>query len=149
MSDGYFHPHDTSRSLPLALLRAREAVMAKFRPVLQAHGITEQQWRVIRVLHESGGIDVTTLARRSSILAPSLSRILKLLETQGYVEKAKDNDDGRVYKLALTDGGRALLERVRPDSERIYADLERSLGRARIDKLLDLLNESVRRIESG
>ena len=45
----------TQRSLPMALLRARELLMERFRPMLSAHGVTEQQWRVLRVLHESEG----------------------------------------------------------------------------------------------
>ena len=56
---------DDRRSLPIALLRAREAVMAYFRPHHRKGGITEQQWRVIRVLYLDGETDATTLARRS------------------------------------------------------------------------------------
>ena len=41
-----------SQSLPMALLRAREAVMRRFRPGLRCHGVTEQQWRVLRALAE-------------------------------------------------------------------------------------------------
>ena len=40
------------RSLPMALLRAREAVMARFRPLFRLHGVTEQQWRVLRALRD-------------------------------------------------------------------------------------------------
>ncbi len=61
-------------ALPMALLRAREAVMARFRPLLDAHGINEQQWRVIRVLAEHPSLDATDLAQRANILAPSLTR---------------------------------------------------------------------------
>src|SRR5208283_3623306 len=39
-----------SRSLPMSLLRAREAVMRHFRPSLRRHGLTEQQWRILRAL---------------------------------------------------------------------------------------------------
>src|SRR6266849_5130597 len=39
-----------SRSLPMSLLRAREAVMRHFRPSLRDHGLTEQQWRILRAL---------------------------------------------------------------------------------------------------
>jgi DNA-binding MarR family transcriptional regulator len=39
-----------SRSLPMSLLRAREAVMRQFRPSLREHGLTEQQWRILRAL---------------------------------------------------------------------------------------------------
>jgi len=39
-----------SRSLPMSLLRAREAVMRQFRPSLRRHDLTEQQWRILRAL---------------------------------------------------------------------------------------------------
>ncbi len=47
---------ETGRSLPIALLRARESLMARFRPMLAAHGFTEQQWRVLRIV---GEVDVS------------------------------------------------------------------------------------------
>jgi hypothetical protein len=42
------------RNLPLLLLQARERVIARFRPILNAHGITEQQWRIVRALIDHG-----------------------------------------------------------------------------------------------
>ncbi|MGH7006661.1 MAG: hypothetical protein ACREIP_22160, partial [Alphaproteobacteria bacterium] len=42
---GDFPMRAFSRSLPMQLLRAREAVMQRFRPMLHQHGVTEQQWR--------------------------------------------------------------------------------------------------------
>src|ERR1700730_5819482 len=83
------------QSLPIALLRAREAVMSYFRPHHRKGGITEQQWRVIRVLHLDGETDATTLARRSYLLAPSLSRILKDLVAAGYVRRRAGKDASR------------------------------------------------------
>ena len=65
----------TSRSLPIALLRAREGTMIPIRVMLSATGITEQQWRVLRVLSEYGTLDTKTLANRASLLFPSLTRI--------------------------------------------------------------------------
>lgn len=58
----------TDRTLPMALLRAREAVMDMFRPHLAAHGVTEQQWRVMRVLAELDGADAQMLAAKANIL---------------------------------------------------------------------------------
>lgn len=141
MIDGFFQPKDTNRSLPIALLRTREAIMARFRPMLTRHGLTEQQWRVIRVLAEQDEIEVAQLAQRSSILGPSLSRILKNLEAEGLVRKRKDRSDGRVFWLSLEKKGTALIKRVQPDSEAIYRNLESRLGVERIDALLDSLNE--------
>jgi DNA-binding MarR family transcriptional regulator len=47
----------THRNLPLLLLQARERVMARFRPILNEHGITEQQWRIVRLLLEEGPLE--------------------------------------------------------------------------------------------
>src|ERR1700722_6444323 len=66
-----------SRSLPMSLLRAREAVMRQFRPSLRNHGLTEQQWRILRALTAVDTIVVTELARVAFLLGPSLSRILR------------------------------------------------------------------------
>src|SRR5262245_61859399 len=68
------------RSLTIGLLRAREAVMSHFRPILAAHDVTEQQWRVIRVLFEAGTLDASEVADKASILAPSLTRMIRSLE---------------------------------------------------------------------
>ena len=54
---------DFSRSLPMSLLRAREAVMRQFRPSLRQHGLTEQQWRILRALAAIEAVEVTELAR--------------------------------------------------------------------------------------
>ena len=71
-----------SRSLPMSLLRAREAVMRQFRPSLRQHGLTEQQWRILRALAAIEAIEVTELARTAFLLGPSLSRILRDLEAR-------------------------------------------------------------------
>src|SRR2546430_5045145 len=73
---------DFSRSLPMSLLRAREAVMRQFRPSLRNHGLTEQQWRILRAFTAEDEIQVTELARVAFLLGPSLSRILRELESR-------------------------------------------------------------------
>ena len=58
----------THRNLPLLLLKAREALMQNRRPALRAHGLSDQQWRVLRVLAEpahADGLDTGTLAREA------------------------------------------------------------------------------------
>ena len=78
---------DFEHSLPMELLKAREAAMARFRPMLRDHGLTEQQWRVIRALADYDRIDASELARRSFLLAPSLTRILQHLEKEKLVKR--------------------------------------------------------------
>src|SRR5215468_10566700 len=84
-----------SRSLPMSLLRAREAVMRQFRPSLRHHGLTEQQWRILRALTSVEAIEVTELARLAFLLGPSLSRILRDLESRGLIERRSAETDLR------------------------------------------------------
>ena len=129
-----------NRSLPIALLRARESVMDRFRPMLHRLDITEQQWRVLRVLREAEALDASELARRAAILAPSLSRILKTLEARSLIAMGKDPADGRRSLVSLTSEGHAFLSKAAPESAAIYAEIEALLGRGRIDALIDELD---------
>ncbi|TWH33680.1 MULTISPECIES: homoprotocatechuate degradation operon regulator HpaR [unclassified Aminobacter] len=141
LPDDALLPRDTRRSLPIALLRAREAVMARFRPVLQAQDVTEQQWRVIRVLAEQSPLDATELADRACILAPSLTRIIRSLEERGLVLRERDQGDGRRILLSLSDKGLEIIYNVSPASRAVYADLEERYGRDRIEALLEMLSD--------
>jgi homoprotocatechuate degradation regulator HpaR len=131
---------ETRRSLPIALLRAREALMDRFRPMLNAHGVTEQQWRILRILQEGTEIDATALAERSCVLAPSLTRMLRTLLTRGFIVTTKDPKDGRRFFISISSEGRDFIARVAPESAAIYADIEAKLGHERIEALLDDLN---------
>lgn len=131
------HLSQTERSLPIALLRTREAVMGRFRPMLAQHDVTEQQWRVLRVLHETGSLDATHLAERACVLGPSLSRILKTLSARGFIETTRDAHDGRKSRVCLTDPGTEFLQQLTPLSTQAYADIETRIGKARIEALLD------------
>lgn len=129
------------RSLPMQLLKAREAAMVRFRPMLRAHGLTEQQWRVLRVLAAWPDVDASAIARRSLLLAPSLSRILQYLESTGLIARRTPAGDQRRAVFALTARGRARFEAVAPDSERLYRDIASAFGSERLAMLYELLSE--------
>jgi len=130
---------DFERSLPMELLKARESAMAKFRPMLREHGLTEQQWRVIRTLSAFDKIDASELARRSFLLAPSLSRILQHLQRKKIVSRTPDENDQRRAVFALTANGRRTFSLVAPDSEALYADIENIFGKKKLQNLYELL----------
>ena len=130
---------DFRHSLPMELLRAREAAMSRFRPILREHGLTEQQWRVVRVLAENDNIDASEVAARSFLLAPSLTRILQFLEKAGLVRRTADRSDQRRSVLRLTRKGRDVFDRVGPDSEQRYAEIAAEFGEERLEQLYDLL----------
>lgn len=131
----------TNRSLPIALLRAREAVMAPIREMLSDAGVTEQQWRVLRVLEENGPLESARVAQMSSLLPPSLTRIAQTLDSKGLVGRTSPETDRRRQLLAITSEGTALLERYRTQALAIAAKNEARLGPERLELLLDLLGE--------
>ena len=139
LPDDALMPRNVERSLPIALLRAREVVMVRFRPIVAAHDLTEQQWRVLRVLAEQSPIDATDLAEQATVLAPSLTRIIKSLEDRHLIMRVRDEVDRRRLVLSITPGGIALIRDVAPSSHEIYADLEARFGHERLEHLIDLL----------
>lgn len=130
---------DFRHSLPMELLKAREAAMARFRPMLRKHGLTEQQWRVIRALSEFDQIDAGELAQRSFLLAPSLTRILQHLENEGLIRRTPDSSDQRKSVVTLTSNGRYVFDQVAPESEILYAQIESEFGVDRLETLYELL----------
>jgi homoprotocatechuate degradation regulator HpaR len=136
---------DFSRSLPMALLRARESVMRHFRPSLRGHGLTEQQWRILRALASSGDIEVTELARLAYLLGPSLSRILRDLESRHLIARRVVKADQRRSIVSITRAGLRLIEAVAPTSEAIYAEMTRRFGAGKLGELQDMLH----RLESS
>lgn len=130
-----------SRSLPMSLLRAREAVMRHFRPALREHGMTEQQWRVLRALMTRPGMEVSELAEATFLLGPSVSRILRDLEGLGLIRRRHDEADHRRSIISLSADGEALIEQVSPQSEAIYAEITRRFGAQRLAELQAMLRE--------
>jgi len=139
---------ETGRTLPILLLRARESVMDRFRPMLNAHEITEQQWRVIRILQERGETDSSSLAVLALVLPPSLTRMLKALESRGFVSTKKDPSDARRNLVRLTEKGAHFIETVAPSSAGIYADIEEAVGRERLSHLLEDLQALLHALET-
>ena len=129
------------QSLPMALLKAREATMRLFRPLLAEHDLTEQQWRVLRALAAADApVSVGEVAERTFLLGPSLSRILSNLEGRELIERTTVQHDQRKTNLTLTDHGRSTVQRIAPDSEATYSRIEAEFGTARLRLLLDELS---------
>lgn len=131
-----------TESLPMSLLQAREATMRIFRPLLAAHDLTEQQWRVLRALSSAGEpLSVGAVAEQTFLLAPSLSRIVAKLEERELISRTTADTDQRRSNLELTRRGHATVAKVAPRSEKAYQFIEREFGAERLRYLLDELNQ--------
>ncbi|PTX04657.1 homoprotocatechuate degradation operon regulator HpaR [Pararhodobacter aggregans] len=131
----------TARSLPIALLRARETVMGPVREMLAESGINEQKWRVLRVLDEAGSLDQSLLAERACLQLPSLTRILRAMEDQGLVTRATAAEDRRRSIVTISEAGQQVIEDHAQANRALFARLEARFGKDRMEVLLDLLED--------
>ena len=131
------------RNLPMLLLQAREAVMAQFRPILNAHGVTEQQWRVLRALWQSEAsepLEPRQLSDACQIVGPSLAGVLKRMEETGWVQRAKMASDQRRVRVSLTPRSRRLVAQIAPLIEARYEAMEARVGAGLIDQAYAVLD---------
>jgi homoprotocatechuate degradation regulator HpaR len=132
---------DLTQSLPMVLLRTREKVVQRFRTVLSKHGLTEQQWRILRALDGRDGMEISLLAAQCQILLPSMSVILQRMESRGLVNRNANRADGRRVLIALTGQATALVEQIKPEILEVYREIERILGKTKLDQLYALVEE--------
>ena len=132
---------ESKKSLTIALLRAREALLLSFRPLLAKHNFTEQQWRVLRVLGEKGPCDAGNLAHEACVLAPSLSRIINTLISNKYIEKTIHETDKRKIILKISDYGIEMLEQIKPEYIAVLKSIQKKYGEEKLSNLLNLLAE--------
>ncbi len=128
-------------SLPLQLLKAREATMQFFRPILNENALTEQQWRVLRALYAYDELESKELANHCCILSPSLTGILKRLEQQGYVVRRKSDEDQRRTLIKLSDMANELFQRLSPEVEARYKHFTDRYDEQKLKELMVMLKE--------
>lgn len=128
------------RNLPHLMLQAREALMAQFRPILNEHGVTEQQWRIIRALLESGPLEPRQLCDRCQISSPSIVGVLARLEEAGLVHRERMAEDQRRIRVSATALSRQLGRRMLPAIEARYAAIERQVGVETLQQAYDVLD---------
>ncbi|MDO5686519.1 MAG: homoprotocatechuate degradation operon regulator HpaR [Neisseria sp.] len=131
----------TQNSLNAGFLQAREAMLAYFRPVLNKWDITEQQWRIVRVLAEQGQQDFHVLADKACLLRPSLTGILKRVEQAGLIARRKPALDQRKVLLKLTAKGEKLYQEMCVEIDERQAVLAADLGSGKLKELQKLLQE--------
>lgn len=113
--------------------------MAHMRPILRAHGVTEQQWRVLRALDVRLPLDKTTLCDRATLLMPSLLRILKDIQDAGWVRLVHSSANARLAGVVLTSKGKDFVDKVSRKLAAKGVRLKRAIGEEDASRLLDLL----------
>jgi homoprotocatechuate degradation regulator HpaR len=131
------------RNLPLLMLQARERVIGQFRPILNAHGITEQQWRIVRVLLDAEALEPREIGALCRLSSPSLAGVLARMEEIGFVKRERLAHDQRRVRVSLTPRSRALAAHMAPQIEAVYGQVERLLGKEFCEHLYGALDEVI------
>jgi homoprotocatechuate degradation regulator HpaR len=135
------------RNLPRLLLQAREAVMVHTRPSLREHGLSDQQWRVLRVLGEhaldSGGIETGRVAREAYLLGPSLTGVLSRMERDGLIARERCPQDARRTVVRATTLGLDKVQALSQTIEAHYQWMEQQLGKDKLGQLYALLDQVI------
>lgn len=134
------------RNLPLMLLQSREALLQHFRPIFNRFGLTEQQWRILRLLSDRGELEQREIAASCQILGPSLTNILSGLEDSAHVERRRGADDQRRVFVTLTARGRHLIADVAPFIDERYRELEAIMGDGLMTDLIAVLDRLLGRL---
>lgn len=116
-----------TRSLPMMLYRTLDTVMPRFRKIFNDFGLTEQQWRVLRVLWETDDVTIKDLADLTLIAAPSLVGIVDRLERDGLVMRQRLTTDRRKVNVAVTQAGAELEDKIMPRVASAYVELKQSV----------------------
>ena len=131
-------------SLPMLLSRALDGIMPTYRSLFQAHGLTDQQWRVLRALWEQKHLTSKQISEITLLPSPSLVGILDRLEKKGFIGRLRSVEDRRLVYIVPTQAGRELQELMLPKIEEIHDSFMKKVTPeewGELNRILDKLNE--------
>jgi DNA-binding MarR family transcriptional regulator len=129
----------------LNLARTYDQLHGEFNEVFREHGLTQQQYNVLRILRGAGeeGLPSLEVAHRMVTRVPDITRLVDRMERSGLVVRQRCDRDRRVVRIRLTDRGRELADRLEEPTDDFH---RRQLGHLSPDELetLNRLLEKIR-----
>ena len=100
--------------LMLQLMLTREAVVHVQERLFEAHGLTIQQYNVLRIVRggPAKGHPIYEIERRMIYRFANVTRLVDRLEVQGLLKRVADLKDRRVSRVVITPKGRRLMDRL-------------------------------------
>jgi len=117
-----------------------------------ALGVTSAQWRLLLRLSREPGLKQVELAERLDVEPITACRIVDRLEEAGLVERQRDPDDRRAWRLALTEKAQPILERLRALAEEMSGEAFAGMSIEEIEAMrgkLARIRENVCRAEAA
>lgn len=116
------------------------AVRSRLDDLLRPAGLTALQYTALTVLERHPGMSSAQLARNSFVTAQSMADMITALEARSLIERHRDRADRRRLVVALTSGGRELLDRYRDRVSALEAQMLAGLTTSEISSLRRFLN---------
>jgi DNA-binding MarR family transcriptional regulator len=130
----------TTRHL-IALQRTHRAALE---PRLADLGLSYGSELALATIARQPGITLTELAERLDVKPPSVTKVIRTLERDGFVDRERDPNDGRVSRLLLTAAGRRVCAGVERAWTAAEDEVLASLGRSQRAQLRGLLVDALR-----
>ena len=127
------------------LRKAMRAVSQRYDAVLKSAGLRATQFTLLAVLERHDELPLTKLADILVMDRTTLTRNLKPLAAQGWLEIGRDRDE-RVRLVAITDGGRQVLADAIPLWQVAQGRIIAGIGKERLDGMVEDLNRLVEAI---
>ena len=133
--------------LCFALYAATNAITRAYRSRLSHIGLTYSQYLVMMVLWEADGITVKNIAQQLHLDSPTITPLLKRLESAGFVNRQRNASDERVVNIFLTDAGRNIQARVADMQKRVACQTGMQETqfielRSTLHELIDTINQN-------
>jgi DNA-binding MarR family transcriptional regulator len=128
----------------VALLRTADLVRRSVTSVIEPHGITLQQYNVLRILRGAGPMGLPTLeiAQRMIEQTPGITRLIDRLETKKLVLRERCPTDRRQVFCRITEDGLALLRGLDALIRRAEDVALGGLSWRQLKQLLELLDRA-------
>jgi len=128
----------------VALMRTADLVRRQMTALVEPHGITLQQYNVLRILRGAGDEGVPTLevSERMIEQAPGVTRLLDRLEAKELIRRQRCEKDRRQHLCWIAPKGLALLEKIDATTSRAHEDSLKGLRpkeRAAFIRMLDAI----------
>ena len=113
MKHDYHEMMKLENQLCFPLYAAARRVTGYYTPYLKPLGLTYTQYIVFLVLWEKDGIPVGEICEKLMLDNGTITPLLKKMQTSGYIERKRSDEDDRVVAISLTKKGRKLQEQAK------------------------------------
>ena len=135
----HLKPKIAYRNLPQLFLKARECLMAHFRPILNHYGLTDQQWRILRSLDSHERLEPREICTMCQIHSASMTGVLARMEALALIQRSRVAGDQRRVVVRLAPKGDQLVREMAPLIDLQYQQIEEAIGANVVDDLFSSL----------